>query len=270
VAVTLYTVNGTAAAGPADPGQYPVQVAEALTNPWQQIMDNLEGIEYVPQWNWVPIDYPAAVYPMGKSVDVGVANLVSAIKATPVGPKKAFAGYSQGAIVTSTVWRDYILSGSLHEYLPDFVAAVNWGNPMRCPTIPANGNFYAGWAPQKGGGISGTNDLTAAQTPAWWYDFANANDLYTDSPVGTAAGSDEELIYNMIVSESFGGTLVGLIKLIESAVVQFLNPISEVIGIATAIWNGLRFLVAGPNAGHFQYDITPAIKYLQEIGQQFA
>lgn len=268
MAVTLFTCNGTGSAGPVDPGQYPVQVAQALTNPWEKIANDWGGLATVPRWSWVAVDYPAAVYPMGKSVDVGITNLVAAIKATT--GKFAFAGYSQGALVTSTVWRDHILTGELHDRVGDIVAAVNWGNPMRCPTIPANGNFYAGWAPQKGGGISGTNDLTAAQTPAWWYDFADDNDLYTDSPVGTAAGSDEELIYNMIVTESFGGTLVGLIKLIESAVVQFLNPISEVIGIATAIYNSLRFLFAGPGAGHYTYDIGPAIKYLQEIGQQYA
>ena len=39
-----------------------------------------------------------------------------------------------------------------------------------------------------------------------WYDFANPNDLYTDSPVGTNAGTDEELIYNCIMVENFGNT----------------------------------------------------------------
>lgn len=269
--LTLYTVNGTGAASSTDPGQYPAQVAQALLpSAWKYLADQFSGLLTIPLIKWVPIDYPAAIYPMGASVDTGIANLVAAIQRTGPGSPKALAGYSQGALVTSSVWRDYVLEGSLSAYEADFKAAVNWGNPMRCPTIPANGNAYAGWAPRSGGGISGTNDLTAAQTPSWWYDFANPNDLYTDSPVGTAAGSDEELIYNMIVTTNFGGTLAGLLKLIESAIEQFTQPLTEIIGIATAIFNALDFAGAGASAGHYTYDITPAITYLTEIGEQYA
>lgn len=273
--LNLFTVNGTGALGPTDPGQYPVQVAEALLpSGWQFLADQLGGLATVPLINWVPINYPAAVYPMGASVNTGVANLVAAIASTPVGTPKGFAGYSQGAIVTSTVWRDYVLSptGQLNAYLNDFEAGgtVNWGNPLRCPTIPANGNTYAGWAQQSGGGISGTNDLTAAQTPSWWYDFADPNDLYTDCPVGTAAGADETLIYQLIVTTNFGGTLEGLLTLVESAIDQFNQPLTEVIGIATAIYNGLTFAAAGPAAGHYTYQIGPAISYLTEVALQYA
>lgn len=270
--LTLFTGNGTGAAGPLDPGQYPVQAATALLpSPWQFIADQLDGIATQSLINWIPIDYPASVYPMGSSVNVGIANLVTAIRSQPVGTPKSLSGYSQFAICTSTVWRDHILSpaGDLHDYLDDFVAAVNWGNPMRCPGI-ANGNAYAGWAIPSGGGISGTNDLTPAQTPPWWLDFANHNDLYTDSPVGTDAGADEQRIYELIVTTSFGGTLAGLLRIIEQLAEQFANPLAEVIGIAEAIWNGLVFLFAGPNAGHFTYDIGPAISYLQQVAQQYA
>lgn len=267
--LNVFTVNGTAAAGPLDPGQYPVQVATALLpGPWQFIADQLGGLATQTLINWVPIDYPASVYPMGASVNKGIAALLAEIQQTS-GPI-ALVGYSQGAIVTSTVWRDHILNGELRARTNDVVAAVNWGNPMRCPTIPANGNTYAGWAQQKGGGISGTNDLTAAQTPAWWLDFANPNDLYTDSPVGTDAGADEQRIYELIVTTSFGGTLAGLLRIIEQLAEQFVNPLAEVIGIAEAIWNGLVFLFAGPGAGHFTYDIGPAISYLQQVAQQYA
>lgn len=267
--LTLFTVNGTAAPNPYDPAQYPVQVARALLPSGEKIFaDKLDGVATVPLINWVPIGYSALVYPMGKSVAEGIALLVAAIKNIGPGTSKALAGYSQGSIITSTVWRDYILnpSGTLHAYLNDFKGAVNWGNPMRAPGV-CNGNTYAHWAPQSGGGISGTNDLTAAQTPSWWLDFANPNDLYTDSPVGTAAGKDEQLIYDMIVTENFGGTLKGLLALVESVAVQFLSPINEVIGIAIAVFNGLRFLTAGPGSGHYTYDIGPAISFLTQVAE---
>ena len=159
--LTFYTVDGTLAASDTDPGQYPNQVAVALLpSEWQFVADQLAGLATVPLLDWVPTAYPAAVYPMGASVNTGVAQLITNIQASPLGTPKGLAGYSQGAIVTSTVWRDYILnpSGSLHAYLPDFEAggSVTWGNPMRAPNV-CNGNTYAGWAPQSGGGISGSN-----------------------------------------------------------------------------------------------------------------
>lgn len=271
--LTLYTVNGTGSY-PTDPTNFPSMVALALQSPWQFVADQLDGLATNPLINWIPTDYPMATYPMGASVNTGIQVLGNNIAATPLGTQKGMAIYSQGGIVGSTIWRDHILSpaGELHAYLPDFQAGgtVTWGNPLRCPTISANGNTYAGWAQQSGGGISGTNNLTAAQTPSWWLDFADPNDLYTDCPVGTAAGEDETLIYNMVVTSSFGGTLEGLLTLVESAIEQFHQPLAEVIGIATAIWNGLTFAGAGMNAGHYTYNVAPAIGYLQSVATQYA
>lgn len=272
----LFTANGTGAPNPYDPGQYPVMVANALLPSGEQIFaDKLDGLATQTLIDFIPTNYPASIYPMGASVAQGVSAMVANIQGCSVGTPKALAGYSQGAIVTSTVWRDHVLnpSGDCHQYLNDFVAAVNWGNPMRCPGI-AHGNTAAGWKVPGGGGIAGTDDLTAAQTPNWWYDYANPNgivtgyDLYTDSPVGTAAGTDEELIYNCVVTGNFGGTLEGLLAILESLAAQFTAPLSEVIGIATAVWNGLTFVGEGPAAGHYQYDVTPAIAYLRQVAQQ--
>jgi hypothetical protein len=269
--ITLFTFNGTASNGPTDPGQFPWQTAMAiLQNPWATIMDYIDGLPTPPpDWAAQPIDYPYATLNMGASVNTGVANGVAAIQATP--GLIALGGYSQGAIVTSHIWRDYILSptGSLHSRLSDIKAAVNWGNPCRCPNV-ANGNLFAGWPMQAGGGISGADDLTSAQTPPWWLDFADANDLYTDCPVGTGAGEDETLIYGLIMTQNFGGTLEGLLKLVETAVEELNQPLTLVLSAAEAIWNGLKFAAAGPAAGHYTYNIGPAITYLQQVGQQYA
>lgn len=268
--LSVLTVTGTTFSGvdnSFDPFQYPVGVAlNLLPSPWQLLADDLAGLQYPPLINWVPIDYIANLYPMGASVDDAVQKLVTAINNTP-GPL-ALVGYSQGSIPVSRIWRDYILSGPLNHRLGDIKAAVNWGNPMRCSGI-ANGNAAAGLAIPSGGGISGDN-LTAAQTPSWWFDYANPNDLYTDCPVGTRAGDDETLIYKLIVTTSFGGTLAGLLKIVEALIGQFNSPLTELIGIVTAIWNGLQFVVAGPNAGHYTYDIGPAITYLRSVALQFA
>ena len=52
---------------------------------------------------WQPVWYPAAAFPMGKSVVKGVAELVRLINELRPGRKFALAGYSQGAIVTALV-----------------------------------------------------------------------------------------------------------------------------------------------------------------------
>lgn len=223
---------------------------------------------------WQPVGYPAAIYPMGASVNQGYFEGVRL--ATQVHPNNFIIpiGYSQGSICASNFWTDFILPHSQQDRIP---CSLQWGNPRRCPGV-ANGNVYAGWgmpALRDGvvtGGIAGGADMLPSQVPPTWLDFVwlgndgGASELYTAAPVGTDAGIDEELIYNMIVSLSFGGTLEGLIALIESAGQQFFkNPINFVIGLAESIWNGLRFLASGASADHYDYDITPMINYLTRV-----
>ncbi|PIB80581.1 hypothetical protein [Mycobacterium celatum] len=277
--LNLLTINGTGSY-PTDPSNFPSMVALALLpSDWQRVSDKLDGVATTQLINWLPLDYPMSVYPMGASEDTGITNAISVVQQTP--GQFAVAAYSQGADVWSRLWRDHVvnINGELHDRINDFVAAVTWGNPHRAPGV-CNGNDYAGWPHQSGGGIAGTDDLLPTQVPSWWLDFANPNDLYTDSPVSANLGGtkvvmndtaiDEQLIYNMVVTENFGGTLEGLLVLVEQAVEQFANPIEEVIGIATAIWNGLQFAAAGPAAGHYTYDPTPAITYLQQVATQYA
>lgn len=256
---TFFTVNGTGSRGPADPAQFPVMTAEAVINDdWELFNSKLDGRKLLEQYEWFGIDYPALVFPMGSSVETGVGELVYMIENTP-GPF-ALAGYSQGAVVTSHVWRDYILNGSLRHRLKDFVGAVNWGNPCRCPGV-ARGNVWAGWPVPDGGGIALEDNLTVDQTPWNWLDFANENDLYTDCPQGEA-GRDENAIYQIVMSEGGWSTFEELIELVELVAVELWKPVDMLVALAVAIYNGLRFAVAGPMAGHYTYDVGPAISWL--------
>ena len=237
---TLFTVNGT---GVDMWTGYPADVARAL------------GDE---QYYWQPIGYPSAVFPMGKSVDAGVSELVNQINRHP--GTFAMIGYSQGAIVTCKVWRDHILNpdGDLHHRLGDIFAHITYGNPMRAVGV-ANGNVYAGQPlPEKvdfttPGGIAGSDDLTAAQTPDFQLDFANNNDLYTSCPTGDA-GKVEQNIYDIVQKASFLN------------IISIAKDLTAPIGTVEAIINGLTFAAAGPTAGHWTYDIGPAIRYLTERG----
>jgi hypothetical protein len=275
--IVLMTWAGTGSAMDNTGWPQPAAVAQAAAAAFPNV------------FTWQPVgNYPASILNpnMGASALDGKNEGVRL--ATDVWPNNLIIpiGYSQGAICGSWWWRDFILANGLQARVP---AALMWGNPLRSPGY-ANGNAYAGWGMpglrdgQVTGGISGPDCLTPAQTPSNWLDFVwlgtdgGATELYTNAPIGTdpwtaetEVGHDETLIYNIIVSQDFGGTIEGLVALIEAAVEQFVNPITMVIAMAEAIWNGLQFVAAGPSADHYAYDITPMINYLtQVVAPQFA
>ncbi len=178
---------------------------------------------------WQPVSYPAAVFPMGPSVQAGVDEVVRLIQLYPASDlwtgKIVLSGYSQGAMVTDIVWRDEILNpkGRLYNLAQsgaiEVIGIVNFGDPLRCPGI-CNGNLYAGFPlPAKvdgvtTGGISGPLDLTAAQTPAFLMSCNNDGDLYGAAPVGdtpwtqeTGVGHDESIIFNIVQNFTMANVL---------------------------------------------------------------
>lgn len=252
---TYFSVNGT---GVDYNTGFPADIGRAL-NP--------------SQWYWQPVAYPAATFPMGPSVDAGVAELVRLISITP--GKFAIGSYSQGSLVSCKVWRDHILNpnGDLHHRLPDMIGHVTYGNPMRCPGI-ANGNAYAGQAlpakldGQTTGGIAGPDCLTAEQTPDFMLDFANDGDLYASAPVGanpwtaeSNAGHDETMIYNIV--QNFN--LANVAAIVEEVIKVLLDPWTEVVPLVEALYNGGLFFAMGMNAPHYLYSTDAAIQWLNGL-----
>lgn len=286
----LITVNGTGDPDPASTAGFSGLLGSMVggVNPWEIVADMKAGIEPpTPPWQWQPIGYPAAVFPMNPSVQNARAQIVAALggpasadyqaRVYPSGPF-ALSGYSQGAIVTGQVWSQDILpdTGVLHHRLPDCLSVVNFGDPLRASGV-ANGNVFQ-QIPIPGtldgvatGGISGPLDLTAAQTNVLnslgkpvVMSFALPGDLYASAPVGpnpqTAeadAGKVGTSIYSFIENGSFF-TLVA----IAGDVFVPLGTIEEII-------NGIQFAAAGTNAPHWQYGnqgcVTAAAQYLNEL-----
>lgn len=267
----LITVNGTAVPDPFGPG-FSGDIGRAMqVNPWRVVCDKLDGLAPVlPEYDWQPIGYPAATFPIGPSVQAGRAEVVSQIRRRPRGTKTALSGYSQGALVVDAVWEDDILNpaGVLHERLDDVVGIVNFGDPERCPGI-ANGNKVAGLAlpaklnGQTTGGIAGPRCLTAAQTPDFLLSCALDGDLYAAAPVGdnpwsaeSGVGAIETRIYNFVLSGSFQDFLANAKVLAE----LFTMPLQTVIALGEAIFNGMKFLVQGQSAPHWKYEpFFPAV-----------
>lgn len=217
---------------------------------------------------WQPIgNYPAAAFPMKPSVDQGIDELRFQIRRwATMRPdlKMALLGYSEGSLVTGSVWKNDIVrpGGMLHDLLPRFVAGVTWGFPMR-ELGKANGNLYSGYPVPEGQGIV---DDRMTNTPDFWYDFAHGangslgRDLYTDTPTGET-GLIESAIWHIVSNVDFfsAGSLVPLI-------ISALNkPLDEVLPIFNAIVEAGMFFVVGGLTPHTNYDIGPAISLLRGI-----
>jgi hypothetical protein len=211
------------------------------------------------RWRWQPIGYPAQAVPMGPSIDAGRAEL--AVQLNRWRPQveahgAALAGYSQGAVITSSTWERDIkpANGSLHWARDHITKAVAWGNPMR-----EKGKSH----PDAGGPMAGpetqgvTGDLMV-DTPDWWWNFAHAGDLYTSS-TDDAAGQDKTAIWQII-----RGTQI--LKGPDSLISQFMEisqqPVPGAVGAFKAMMDATLFF--GKQTGpHVNYSVAEAIAYLK-------
>jgi hypothetical protein len=270
-APVLITVNGTGVPDPFGAG-FDADVGRAFAvNPWQLIANTLDGLQPPPPPPvfWQPTGYPAAVFPMKPSVQAGraEANRLIALQHTP-GYPLFLSGYSQGALVTATVFLLDILAptGVHHGRLPDLARGgiIQFGDPMRAPGI-ANGNKTFGFPMPtqldgaNTGGIAGPLDLHPNETPDYYLSCALDGDLYACCPIGddpwkheAGPGKVETGIYNFVES----GSVVDFLKI----ALDIGAPISTI----KAIYNALKFASQGMNAAHWQYGpfVQPAIEWI--------
>lgn len=267
----LITVNGTGVPDPFGPG-FSGDLGWALVDPMREALAQFWGPEFASPYRWAPVGYPAAVAPMGPSVQAGVTEVLRILDLPENNTTFALSGYSQGALVTDIVWRDHLLTGSHKHRKDDCIAIINFGDPMRAPGV-SNGNVWAG-IPVPGqlnghttGGIAGPGCLTAAQTPDFLLSCNLPGDLYGSAPIGddpwtkqTQVGHDETIIFDLIMKFSFKSVFA----LAEEAVEIVTMPLVNLIPLVQAIVNGLTFAVAGPSAPHWQYGpfIAPMVTYL--------
>lgn len=206
---------------------------------------------------WQPLgNWPAATFPMWPSITQGVAEGEKQIRfwAGDRGQDIWLAGYSQGAIVTSLLWK-YSLApgGPLADLRHKVTKAVTWGNPMR-----EAGRFRgdgADWdaRPDTGGAMVDRLE----NTPSWWVDFAHKADLYTDCEM------DDEGEYKRAICKIVMGNQwwAGQDNIFEQIGELFAHPFVEVWAMAKAIWDAGLFFAHGTGP-HVDYNVGPAIDYL--------
>jgi hypothetical protein len=264
------SVNGTGVPDPFGPG-FSADIGRSLSDPWNDVYAEFMGSGFKNKFYWQPIGYPAATFPMNPSQKAAQAELSRQITiheadgSCPIGYPLALSGYSQGAIAVGQFWRDQILNpkGAHHNRLADVEVGgiINFGDPIRSPGI-AHGNEVAGFAVPKKldgqttGGIAGPGCLKPEETPDYLLSCALDGDLYAAAPVGDTpwvkepeVGLLETRIYNFVLQGSWQTFLAN----VEDLADLFLMPVATIIAAAQAIFNGMKFLFAGPEAPHWQY-----------------
>ena len=242
---------------------------------------------------WQPVgDFPAATFPMGPSVTMGVQSLIylttgETYPGFQITPGQTYGenslvliGYSQGAMVIAQ-FVQWCYQFNRMDILSRIVCVAVLGNPQR-PEGFASGNEFAGWpipgvkdGSQTGGIAQGTNsdgpvNLTLEQvqprlsTPVthFWGDFVNTNnpdvgatELYANAPQN-GVGSVEQTIFNAVQN------------LTPLAAWDVFMDLDAPINTFDAIINGFQFLAATGNADHYTYDPTPIYNFVALAGSQ--
>lgn len=218
-------------------------------------------------YQWQPIGYPAAAFPMQDSINKGVEELRKQIRIfLPRGSARqgAFCGYSQGGVVVSSVLKHDIMdpAGEFH-YLWEqkrITKGVTLGNPDR-ELGKANGNKAAGWPVPEGRGI--TFDRLE-NTPDWWYDYAHGanspwgRDIYTDVPVGDT-GDNMSSVWPIVASVDFSVLFKRIFEMFADPTPQFMSAVWAVV------YAGAFFTANPPTLPHVNYQIEPAVQYLRRV-----
>lgn len=204
-----------------------------------------------------PIGYPAAMFPMGPSVNQGIDELVNQMRIhLDAEPSRKFIliGYSQGALVTSKVLQRMQGSGDLARYMDRCIAGVTFGNPAR-----EHGKYVGTNNP----GGQGLDPKCIANTPSWWYDYCTVGDIY-----GAGPGNDDHEAAEYMTSIFLavqGHLLTGQDNLAQQVFELFLNPFGEAPAVMKAIASGIGFFTSNPpTAPHIEYHVrecVPGVTY---------
>ena len=212
---------------------------------------------------WRPVGYDSAAFPLNRGRDQARAELVNRINQHP--GKFGIACYSLGADAASLVLKYDLAPGGTPDGIPkgvlahrraDLTRAVAFGNPRR-----EVGNVRPGQQnppPPNTGGIS--NDRLV-NTPPWWWEFVHDDDLYSDNDPTTQAGENKTSVYQLIMADPFRGPDSLLAQLLETVV----NPVSGLVGLFMAIFDGIKF---GTNQRPHMFgaeDVGAAIAHLRTI-----
>lgn len=215
---------------------------------------------------WQPIGYPAAAFPMGKSIAAAIDQChVQFNRADPGFMHRrrieqygvVLGGYSQGAAAISELWENNIKppGSSLGWAKDNVLKAITWGNPNR-----ERGQVWPdfGGSPMASYTSQGVSSTGMRDTPSWWRNYAHAGDLYAAAEPGDSQ-QDKNAVWQIVRDLNiFTGTDSLLAQVIELCAL----PIPRTIAAFSALIDAGIFFAkrTGP---HVDYGIGPAIEYLR-------
>lgn len=222
----------------------PVWWDGAITNdPFWRCLDEQK-------WDVYHIDYPAAAFPMGPSIQAGADTCERILLSIPYGTPFMLGGYSQGAAVMSHVYRRLKEStGSLHSFFPFFKGATLFGNPMReinftAPEVSWSGAWDVPGSSFGGGGCF--PDLLTGCEYGKWREYVNVNEVITSTGTSTQGTNWRNAV----------GWLTGQI-----------SPADAVAGLVSgAYFDGIGAAGAIGDYGHVRYPDNPP---MSTVGQTF-
>jgi hypothetical protein len=280
---TLYTVCGTAQDGWGlynDPGvegrAFLLELARNVTGNPALTLELTDG-DPLPDWgaspdaavaraanpalfNWVPVSYPASSpataaslennwqpsnLSIADSINVGVAELTSLIKATP--GTFALVGMSQGAIVTSQVLKALLPGGNLAHRYNDCIAGVAIGNPCR-----KAGSSFPGGTPAEGAGlmanvtIGSLSGLEKTTLPSWWWELSTPGDFFSTAPTNTVGGPLLTSVAQSVGTYRGGGELNA--TMVGAMIAAFLSGAVPLVTAALQSAISALFRPQAPNA----------------------
>jgi len=209
---------------------------------------------HFPTWyvnNTIPFKTTTGVVELARRVGQTVQD--NGVKFPP-GTPWAMGGFSEGAIVTSRFYREYLMPEKpLNWRLKDLKGALAAGNAYREKGVCAE------WIPDPPGpDRQGLSDVRLVNTPWWWKEIARRGDLYTDNESTGDRALYKTMCYKIIAEGSFSGGSAGFL----ARVIDLLQPTDDLIPVALAIFDGMRFLTnMGP---HGVYNMDPAVQFMRE------
>ncbi|ASZ75443.1 endolysin [Mycobacterium phage Kimona] len=240
----LFTVHGTGQPDPLGPG-LPADTA-------RQVLD---------LYKWQPIgNYPAAPFPMWKSIMQGVEELRVQLRRVDDDDEVNLAGYSQGACVVAYVLKYDIMNpdGEFHHLLHLVRKVVFWGNPMRQQGIAHSDNWIHATAGPETHGILEDRLEGLENAPFEVRDYAHDEDMYA------AVKDDDMHEYQIAIARIVMRAtdwFVGENSIMHQLLELGQRPIWEGIAAAQAAIDALKF--AGSTA--HGYNIQPAVEFLRQI-----
>ncbi|OQW34528.1 MAG: hypothetical protein A4E20_10940 [Nitrospira sp. SG-bin2] len=215
-----------------------------------------------------PVGYNNGALPFDNASGVKeLARLVGSTKLDngtpfPAGTPWALGGFSQGGIIISYFYFDYLAPGKpLNWRLKDLKGVLAYGNPCRqinsiapwCQSWATKPNTH-GLDPYRRFGMPGK-----PSQPDNWMEVYRGGDIFAEN-TDDKSGEIKAAIYQAVMKDFFSNPF----SLAAQIADLFLTPLEEVIGIVMAIISGVSFLAGQPNAHYSPFDLQGGVDWMRK------